>query len=213
MTEKNFEVEVAELKIQLAKASEELSTFKKSAAEQISQEIEALKTAKAELEKQVAELTNLAKSAKEEVDMEKEVCAEKEKMMKEECEAKVVEAEAKVTAMLAEKAVAERKATLATAGVAEDKIEEILKTWAAVSIEQFEEIAKLYASKKEVVEDTKIEKSTAGASFDIKAEGENINLNGASTEADETARQKALAEKLASKFTFKKKSNKKEDGE
>jgi hypothetical protein len=211
MTEKNFEAEANELKSQLARATEELAAFKKSAAEQVSKEIEALKASNAELVKQVAELTNLATSAKEDMEKMKDESEAAKDAMKEECAAKVEEAEAKVKAMVAEKVVAERKSKLAMAGVEESKVEDILNTWATASVEQFEEIAKLYAKKQETETSTPT-KSTAGAAFEIKTEGQNVNLNGGVSQDQENARQKALAEKLALKFTFNKK-NKKEDGE
>lgn len=211
MTEKNFEAEANELKSQLAKATEELVAFKKSAAEQVSKEIDGLKASNAELVKQVAELTQLATSAKEDMEKMKKESEAAEEMMKEECEAKVKEAEAKVVAMLNEKVTAERKSKLAVAGVDEAKVEDILKTWATADEAQFEEIAKLYAKKEDVKTEDKPTKSQAGAAFDIKTDAKDVNLN-VGTGDEDSARQKAIAEKLALKFTFNKK-NKKENGE
>lgn len=202
---------LADVEAKLAKAEAELDNQKKSEA---AAEIASLKAANEVLIKQVAELEALAKEMKEdEVKKEKEAEASMDEM-KEECSKKVADAEAKVAeanAKLAEieiaKVTAERKIKLVSANVAEDKAETICKTWASSTEAQFDEIVKLY-SKNSQSDDTN--KSVAGnKDFDLSnVDGTVINPNGDNSETD-TAKQKALAAKIASKFNFNKNNKKK----
>lgn len=201
---------LADVEAKLAKAEAELDNHKKSEA---AAEIASLKSANEILIKQVAELEALAKEMKEDMEKkDKEACAMEDEM-KEECSKKIAEAEAKVAeanAKLAEfeiaKVTAERKIKLVSAKVAEDKAEQICKTWASSTDAQFDEIVKLY-SKNSQSDDTN--KSVAGnKDFDLSnVDGAVINPNGDNTVTD-TAKQKALAEKIASKFNFSKKNKK-----
>lgn len=201
------EVTLNAIKAELAAAKAELENFKKAEAEKVSAAINELKTQNDSLQKQVAELTQLAQAAKE--DMEKTKCeAEKDKeTMKEECNTKLAEASAKVIALEAEKVTAERMSQLAAASVETAKAEEILKTWASASSEQFTEIVKLYASTKSVASEGTDKKE----GFDLdpaKSTASVVNPNGDSGVDKAVAQEKALAEKIAAQFKF----NKKEKG-
>lgn len=198
---------LADVEAKLAKAESELENHKKSEA---AAEIESLKSANEILIKQVAELEALAKEMKDDMaNKEKEACAMEDEM-KEECakkvadaEAKVAEANAKLAEIEAAKVVAERKIKLVSANIDEAKAEHICKTWASSTDAQFDEIVQLY-SKTPKSEDAG--KSVAASKdFDLSnVDGAIINPNGDNTGTD-MAKQKALAEKIASKFNFKNK--------
>ena len=197
---------LADVEAKLAKAESELDAQKKSEA---AAEIASLKASNEILIKQVAELEALAKEMKEDMEKKEKDAEASMDEMKEECSKKVAEADAKVAEAAVKlveielsKVTAERKIKLVTANVAEDKAEQICKTWASSTEAQFDEIVKLY-SKNSQSDDTN--KSVAGnKDFDLSnVDGTVINPNGDNTVTD-TAKQKALAEKIASKFNFNK---------
>lgn len=201
------EVTLNAIKAELAAAKAELENFKKAEAEKVSAAINELKTQNDSLQKQVAELTQLAQAAKEDMEKTKTEAEKDKELMKEECNTKLAEASAKVIALEAEKVTAERMSQLAAASVETAKAEEILKTWASASSEQFTEIVKLYASTKSVASEGTDKKE----GFDLdpaKSTASVVNPNGDSGVDKAVAQEKALAEKIAAQFKF----NKKEKG-
>jgi hypothetical protein len=198
------EVTLNAIKAELAAAKAELENFKKAEAEKVSAAINELKTQNDSLQKQVAELTQLAQAAKEDMEKTKTEAEKDKEMMKEECNTKLAEASTKVIALEAEKVTAERMSQLAAASVETAKAEEILKTWASASKEQFTEIVKLYASTKSNASEGTEKKE----GFDLdpaKSTASVVNPNGDSGVDKAVAQEKALAEKIAAQFNFKKK--------
>jgi paraquat-inducible protein B len=177
-----------------------LASFKEAEVAKTSAEIAELKASNDSLQKQVAELTQLAQAAKEDAD--KAECKAKEdmKVMKDECEVKVAEANSKIIALESEKATAARMLQLTSVDVEVAKAEEILKTWASVSDEHFTKIVDLYAVK------SKNDVPAASAGFDLdpaKATAAAVNPNNSVNEVEKAvAKEKALAEKIAAQFKF-----------
>lgn len=206
------EIAINALKAELAQAKAELETFKAAEAEKTSAEISELKAANENLQKQVAEMTALAQAAKE--DMEKAKCKSEEdaKVMKEECEVKVAEANAKVAALEVEKVTAARLNQLLAANVESAKAEDIMKTWASASDEHFTKVVELYAKapEKTTASETSNEEKE-GEDFDLsstKATASVVNPNGDTDLQKAVAKEKALAEKIAAQFNFTKKKTK-----
>lgn len=201
------EVAMNAMKAELAAAKAELENFKKAEAEKVSAAINELKAQNEVLQKQVAELTNVAQAAKEDMEKTKTEAEKDKEMMKEECSVKLAEAEAKVIALEGEKVTAERKTQLATANVDSAKAEEILKTWASVSNDQFADIVKLYASTKSTASTTSDKKE--GFELDTtQSTADVVNPNGDSGVDKAVAEEKALAEKIAAQFNFNREKNK-----
>ena len=190
------EVMISTLKAELASAKAELESFKQAEAEKTSAEINDLKTSNENLQKQVAELTQLAQAAKE--DMEKAECKAEEdkKFMKEECEVKVAEANAKIQTLESEKATAARMFKLTSMNVESAKAEEILKTWASVSDEHFNKVVELYAVKAPEAGNTGFDLDTTKSTASV------VNPNGDSDSDKAVAIEKALASKIAAQFNF-----------
>lgn len=194
------EIVINTLKAELAQAKAELDTYKQAETEKTSAEIAELKAANDSLQKQVAELTQLAQAAKEDAEKAESKAKEDMKVMKDECEVKVAEANQKIIALESEKATAARMLQLRSVDVEVAKAEEILKTWASVSDEHFTKIVDLYAVK------SKNDVPAASAGFDLdptKATAAVVNLNNSSDEVEKAvAKEKALAEKIAAQFKF-----------
>jgi restriction endonuclease Mrr len=199
------EVAMNAMKAELAAAKAELENFKKAEAEKVSAAINELKAQNDTLQKQVAELTQVAQAAKEDMEKTKTEAEKDKELMKEECNVKIAEADAKVVAFEAEKVTAERKAQLANANVDSAKAEEVLKTWASVSNEQFADIVKLYASTKSTEGLGKTEGFDLGTT---KSTASTLNPNGDSGVDKAVAEEKALAEKIAAQFNFNRKETK-----
>jgi len=145
--EEDMKKEIAELKSALADANKAIASFKEQETQKVSAEVEELKA-------QVIALKALAEESKDKMDKMEKECAEKMDMKEKEACAKVEEAEAKVSAMLAEKIIAERISKLIAANVTEEKAKEVVKTFASVNDEMFEQIASLYSVKAEVHKET-----------------------------------------------------------
>ena len=199
------EVAMNAMKAELAAAKAELENFKKAEAEKVSAAINELKAQNDTLQKQVAELTQVAQAAKEDMEKTKTEAEKDKELMKEECNVKIAEADAKVLAFEAEKVTAQRMSQLAAASVEVAKAEEILKTWASVSNEQFADIVKLYASTKSTEGSGKTEGFDLGTT---KSTASTLNPNGDSGVDKAVAEEKALAEKIAAQFNFNKKETK-----
>lgn len=202
------QVAIDALKAELAQSKAELENYKAAEAQKTSAEIAELKATNESLQKQVAELTALAQAAKEEVAEAK--CKSEKDMedMKTECETKVAEANQKLATMEAEKATAARLAKLVSVNVESAKAEEVLKTWASASDEQFDKVVELL---KTTVTAPKVEKTKADAEFEletVKTTADVINPNGDSDVEKTVAKEKALAEKIAAQFDFAKKNKK-----
>ena len=201
------EVAFNAVKAELAAAKAELENFKKAEAEKVSAAINDLKAQNEVLQKQVAELTNVAQAAKDEMEKKKAEAEKEKEMMKEEANTKLAEANAKIATLESEKVTAERMSQLVAASVEAAKAEEILKTWASASNEQFADIVKLYAS----VKSTASTNSDKNEDFNLdsaKANASTINPNGDSDVQKAVAEEKALAEKIAAQFKFTKKEKK-----
>lgn len=193
------------LKAELVQARAELESYKQAEAEKTSAEIAELKASNDSLQKQVAELTQLAQAAKE--DMKKAECKKEEdmKVMKDECEAKVAEANTKLAEIAAEKTVACRVAKLTAVNVESAKAQEIIKTWASVDDAQFDKLVEIYAV-------NKTEQTPSGDFVDGIAQGKStasvVNPNADDSVEKAVAKEKALAEKIAAQFKFTKKEKK-----
>lgn len=142
----------------------------------------------------------VAQAAKE--DMEKAECEKDEKFdfFKKKSEAEIEDAKAKIMALESEKATASRLAKLTSVNIESAKAEEIMKTWASVSDEHFEKLVEIYAV-------TPAKTQADNAEFDLdstKATASVVNPNGESTLQKAVAEEKALAEKIAAQFNFKK---------
>lgn len=195
------EIAINALKAELAQSKAELENYKQAEAEKTSAEISELKATNESLQKQVAELTTLAQAAKDEA--KKAECKAEEDMedMKTKCETQVAEANAKLQAIEAEKATAMRLAKLTSVKVESAKAEEILKTWASASDEQFDKVVELLKGSDAKPEKTKAEQ----AEFDLeaaRATAEVINPNGDSEVQKTVAKEKTLAAKIAAQFNF-----------
>lgn len=197
--------EMKEIKAALSKAEQELADYKKTEADQVSAEISALKAENESLAKQVAELTTLAQATKDEMAKKEEEAKSAMDKMEEDCEAKVSEANKKLVEIEASKVLAERKSKLVSAQVDSTKIDDIIKTWATSSEDQFAEVVKLYSKAKSETAPEPEKKAEAGTEFDLGGvKGEVINPNGDDSANKEAAAQKALAAKIAEKFAFSK---------
>lgn len=194
------EIAMNAVKAELAQAKAELESFKAAEAEKTSAEINELKASNENLQKQIAELMQVAQAAKE--DMEKAECEKDEKFdfFKKKSEAEIEDAKAKIMALESEKATASRLAKLTSVNIESAKAEEIMKTWASVSDEHFEKLVEIYAV-------TPAKTQADNAEFDLdstKATASVVNPNGESTLQKAVAEEKALAEKIAAQFNFKK---------
>ena len=201
------EVAFNAVKAELAAAKAELENFKKAEAEKVSAAINDLKSQNDSLQKQVAELTQLAQAAKEDMEKTKTQAEKDKELMKEECETKLAEANVKILALEGEKVKAERMSQLSAVSVDSAKAEEILKTWASASNDQFAEIVKLYATKSTASNTS----SGKAEGFDLdqaKANASVVNPNGDSGVEKAVAEEKALADKIAAQFNFTKKEKK-----
>lgn len=193
------------LKAELVQAKAELESYKQAEAEKTSAEIAELKASNESLQKQVAELTQLAQAAKE--DMKKAECKKEEdmKFMKDECEAKVAEANTKLAEIAAEKTIACRVAKLTAVNVESAKAQEIIKTWASVDDTQFDKLVEIYAV-------NKTEQTPSGDFVDGITQGKStasvVNPNADDSVEKAVAKEKALAEKIAAQFKFTKKEKK-----
>ncbi len=213
-SENIMEKEVAELQAQLAKANQLITELKASQVDKASAEVQTLSN-------QVAALKALAEESKTKMDETEKECAEKmdkmekdcaEKMdkMEKDCASKVEELEASVASLKAEKVMAERKSKLIAANVTEDKIENVLKTFASASDEMFNEITNLYSnvSKSQATTETTVTSVTeavesAQASNQVTNPIEKVE---ASTTNED--RLQLLQKSLAEKFNFKNKGDK-----
>jgi len=187
------------VKAELAQAKAELESYKKTEAEKTEAAISQLKAENESLQKQVAEMTQLAQAAKDEMKSKIEEANCEKEVMKEECETKVAEANIKVATLESEKATAARLVKLTAANVESAKAEEILKTWASASDEQFNQVVAILA----VAPAPKTDKD-----FDLQsthASTETVNPNGDSVPDKAVAQEKLLAEKIAAQFKFTKK--------
>lgn len=137
------EIAINALKAELAQSKAELENYKQAEAQKTSAEISELKATNESLQKQIAELTTLAQAAKDEAKKAECKFEKDSEDMKTECETKVAEANAKLQAVEAEKATAMRLAKLTSVQVESAKAEEILKTWASASDEQFDKVVEL----------------------------------------------------------------------
>ena len=211
------EIVINTLKAELAQSKAELETFKQAEAQKTSAEIAELKASNETLQKQIAELTTLAQAAKKEVeeseakfelfskekDKEKEDAkAEKDKYMD--------EAKAQIATLEAEKVTAARLNQLMAVSIESAKAEDIMKTWASASDEHFAKVVELYAKTPEKATASEVEKTDddTPASFDldpVKAAASVVNPNGDADLQKAVAQEKALAEKIAAKFNFTKK--------
>lgn len=188
--------EVAELKSALAKANETIASMTSK------QEVDKASAEIANLKEQVAALKALAEESKAKMEeMEKE-CAEKMENTEKECAAKCEEAEAKVKKFEAEKAEANRVSKLVASNVTEDKAREIVKTFASVNDEMFEQIAALYAQKSTAkVEDT-VDTSVADAVDAAKAATKPADVVVDKVEQEKDNKAEALVKSISSKLTF-----------
>jgi hypothetical protein len=195
------EIAINALKAELAQSKAELENYKQAEAEKTSAEISELKATNESLQKQVAELTTLAQAAKDEAKKAECKFEKDSEDMKAECETKVAEANAKLQAVEAEKATAMRLSKLTSVKVESAKAEEILKTWASASDEQFDKVVELLKGSDVKPEKTKAEQ----AEFDLeaaRATAEVINPNGDSEVQKTVAKEKTLAAKIAAQFNF-----------
>ena len=199
------EIAMNAMKAELAQAKAELESFKQAETEKTSAEINELKASNENLQKQIAELTQVAQASKEAMteDMKKAECEKDEKFdfFKKKSEAELEEAKAKIVVLETEKAVAKRLVKLTAANIESAKAEEIMKTWASVSDEHFEKLVEIYAvtpvkTKSEVTDGFDLDSTKATASV--------VNPNGDPTLQKAVAEEKALAEKIAAQFNFKK---------
>ena len=178
---------IVELQTELDSVKAELENYKKVEAEKRAQEIELL-------QRQIAELTDVAKAAKDALSAKEIELSES----KASYEAKLDEAKASINTLQADKKNAERMNLLVSANVDSTKAEDILKTWASLSDEQFASIVNLYSTNNS----DNTDRSTASFNLD-SADGTNVNLNGDSEVDKAVAKQKALAKAISDKFNFK----------
>jgi hypothetical protein len=189
------------LKAELVQAKAELENYKQAEAEKTSAEIAGLKTSNEALQKQVAELTQLAQAAKEDLKKAESEKEEYMKVMKDECEVKVAEANAKLAQIEAEKTIACRVAKLTAVNVESAKAQEIIKTWASVDDAQFDKLVEIYSVKPaETPSGDFVDGITQG-----KATASVVNPNADNSVEKAVAKEKALAEKIAAQFNFTKK--------
>lgn len=174
---------VADLKSQLEQAKAELESYKKS------DEIDGL-------QKQIAELTELAKSAKDELVAKSEAANAELKATVERYEADLATVHAKLAELELAKTTAQRLALLTSVNIDSAKAEDVLKTWASVSDEQFKNIVDLYAGVNTVP-------SKKSDDFEFESSKSSINPNFETETEKAVAREKALAQKIAEKFNFK----------
>jgi hypothetical protein len=195
------ETVISTLKAELVQAKAELENYKQAEAEKTSAEIAGLKTSNEALQKQVAELTQLAQAAKEDLKKAESEKEEDMKVMKDECEVKVAEANAKLAQIEVEKTIACRVAKLTAVNVDSAKAQEIIKTWASVDDAQFDKLVEIYSVKPaETPSGDFVDGITQG-----KATASVVNPNADNSVEKAVAKEKALAEKIAAQFNFTKK--------
>jgi hypothetical protein len=192
------EIALNAVKAELAQAKAELENYKQAEAEKTSAEINQLKASNEALQKQVAELTSVAQAAKEDMKKTEAEKDEEMKTMKDECEVKVAEANAKLKVLEAEKATAARLAKLTAVNVEVTKAEEILKTWASVDDDHFAKLVDIYAVAPQKTQETDFDSGLDTA----KTSASTINPNGDTNPEKAVAKEKALAEKIANQFKF-----------
>ena len=120
------------------------------------------------------------------------------------------EAKAQIATLEAEKVTAARLNQLMAVSIESAKAEDIMKTWASASDEHFAKVVELYAKTPEKATASEVEKTDddTPASFDldpVKAAASVVNPNGDADLQKAVAQEKALAEKIAAKFNFTKK--------
>ena len=202
------EIVMNTLKAELAQSKAELEIFKQAEAEKTSAEIAELKASNEILEKQIAELTILAQAAKDEVkeaEAKFELFTKEKDKEKEDAKAEkykyMDEAKAQIAALQTEKVTAARLNKLMAVNLEAAKAEDIMKTWASVSDDHFDKLVEIYAvtpvkTKSEVTDGFDLDSTKATASV--------VNPNGDPTLQKAVAEEKALAEKIAAQFNFKK---------
>lgn len=203
--EDELKKEVAELKSALAKANDTIASFNKQEVEKVSAEVanlkEQVKALKALAEESQAKAEEMEKECAEKMEkMEKETCAKMDEKEKE-AEAKVKEAEAKVAKFEAEKVEAQRISKLVAANVAQEKAAEVVKTFASVNDEMFDQIAALYAqktvAKTETIETTSVSEVVDAAKAATKTE--DVKIDKVEESEDKLT---ALSKSIASKLSF-----------
>ena len=204
--EDEMKKEVAELKSALAKANETIASLNKQEVEKVSAEVtnlkEQVKALKALAEEAQAKAEDMEKECAEKMDkMEKETCAKMDEKEKE-AEAKVKEAEAKVAKFEAEKVEAQRVSKLVASNVSQEKAAEVVKTFASVNDEMFDQIAALYAQKSvatktETTETTSVVDAVEAAKAAVKTE--DVKIDKVEESEDKLT---ALSKSIASKLSF-----------
>lgn len=203
--EDEMKKEVAELKSALAKANDTIASLNKQEVEKVSAEVtnlkEQVKALKALAEEAQAKAEDMEKECAEKMDkMEKETCAKMDEKEKE-AEAKVKEAEAKVAKLESEKVEAQRVSKLIASNVLPEKAAEVVKTFASVNDEMFDQIAALYAQKSVAKTETTETTSVADAVDSAKASAktEDVKIDKVEESEDKLT---ALSKSIASKLSF-----------
>ena len=199
------ENEVNELKSALAKANETIALLNKQEVEKVSAEVsnlkEQVKALKALAEEAQAKAEDMEKECAEKMDkMEKETCAKMDEKEKEAC-AKIQEAEAKVAKLESEKVEAQRVSKLIASNVPQEKAAEVVKTFASVNDEMFDQIAALYAQKTTAKTETETSTSVDDAVEAAKAATKTVDTKIEKVEETED-KLTALSKSIASKLTF-----------
>lgn len=201
--EEELKSQIAELQSALAKANEEVGSLKTKA----SMELEDLKT-------QAAALKTLAAETKAKMDEMEDECESKLKDMEKQCAEKIssIQAEldtakAKLSEVEAQKVEAERISKLVASNLDAEKAKEIVKTFASLNDELFDQVVSLYgvrpdkstaSSPNTSVEDAI--KSTASSNDSVGDQIKNIEQ----LDSDLTS----LSKSIASKLSFTKKTKK-----
>ena len=195
--------EIADLKGALAKANEMIASLRSAEVSKASAEVDKAKAEVADLKGQIEALKALAAENKEKMEkMDKEAEAkvdETEAKYKDEMDdtkAKLAEATTKLAEMTAEKVVAQRVSKLVALNVSVDKANEVVKSFASLSDEMFEQIVPLYEVKatKEDKAVTEVDDAITKAKASETVEGkiEDVTKNDDSL----TALSKSIASKL-----------------
>jgi hypothetical protein len=195
--------EIADLKGALAKANEMIASLRSAEVSKASAEVDKAKAEVADLKGQIEALKALAAENKEKMEkMDKEAeakVAEVEAKSKEEMDdakAKLAEATTKLAEITAEKVVAQRVSKLVALNVAVDKANEVVKSFASLSDEMFEQIVPLYevkaADKSTVLTEVDDAITKAKASETVEGKIEDVTKNDDSL----TALSKSIASKL-----------------
>lgn len=204
--EDELKSQIAGLQTALAKANEEIASLKNAEISKASAEVEDLKA-------QVVALKTLASETKAKMDEMEDECEAKLKEMEKECASKVSEVQAELDSsraqlneLSAQKKEAERVSKLVAGNVDVDKAKEIVKTFASLNDELFDQIVSLY--------EVKADKVTNSTSVDDAISTSKASDNSTSTLPDSIQIEQldsdltSLSKSIASKLSFIKKTKK-----